>query len=617
MPRALITIVVITLLPWPAAIARVQAAAQDTAQEIQQAKSLIAEKKYEEAVKELKRLKKLQQAQDPGLDLLLAQAYQGLRAFKNAADSADAVLRAAGDNKILSAEAHDVKGMALMDLAEPGKEKDKHLKDAEEEFRTVLSLAPNALPIARYYLGVSLIRQGRDPEGIAELKTYMSHPASGTDLGSIRKMIAEPRRAREPFAPDFSLTTLGGEYISSDDLRGKVVMLDFWGTWCPPCVESVPTITDIEKRYASKPFQLISISSDENDEAWRSFIAKHKMTWAQYRDASQQVIITFDVNSYPTYVLIDHEGIIRYRNSGYGSETYSDLGNAIQNALKAQGKWAKEHPDVEAGEAAAKANLAPARLAPAPEPAATLQGAPDSAQAAPAAPGGPPTSNATPPSTEPAGPTATAAIQSESFPQALRGSLSSSTYRNDYFGFTLHVLSDWRIFDAAEIEAGEKQAAEAAAKKLQSVQQSSQDQSAEAEQPKLIRVAVPRIRHYLFAAALVEAANGGPPPTLAVWAVKPPPNVKATEDYFQSRKPQSQPGAEVVRELSPATVGGKTFLREDRRVSLSGGPIWTSELALFEKGYLWGFIIHASSKEALDESLGLLRSLISSSSTGD
>jgi thiol-disulfide isomerase/thioredoxin len=606
-PRASIIILAITFLLGSLAVSRSGAGPQDSEPKFEQAKSLIAHAKYEDAVKELKRLKKLQQTEDPTCDLLLAEAYEDLRAFKNAAESADDVLKAAGDDKSLAARAHNLKGLALMNLAAPENKKDKHLKEAEEEFRAALKLS-TALRAAQYNLGLALLRQERDAEGVAELQAYLSHPTPGSNLESVRKIIAEPRRGREPFAPDFSLITLQGEYISSEDLRGKVVMLDFWGTWCPPCVESVPTVADIEKRYSAKPFQLISISSDENDDAWRSFVAKHKMTWAQCRDSSRRVISTFDVHSYPTYVLIDHEGIVRYRNSGFGGGTYSELGNAIQNALKAQGKWAKEHPDAGPGVGLAQAKAGPGPTA---ATAAIPSGASDTAGKAAAAPGEFPVPKEGAPATEAAASANPAAILGENFPQPARGSLSGNSYRNDYFGFTLHVLSDWRILDAAGMEAREAQEAAAALKKAQSLQQSLQNQSAETESPRIVTVAVPHIRHILFAAALVEAANGGSAPTLLIWAETPLPQVKTAEDYFQSPEFLGQPGAEVVRQPSPAALGGETFLRGDRKVSNGGGTIWTSELALLGKDYLWGFTITASSKEALDEALGLLRALVS------
>src|SRR5215218_1784706 len=98
-------------------------------------------------------------------------------------------------------------------------------------------------------------------------------------------MAENPRRARENYAPDFSFTSSEGEHIALGDLRGKVVLLDFWGTWCPPCVDSVPELRTLHKCYSNEPwFVLIGISSDNDEEKWQEFTVKNKMIWPQYRD---------------------------------------------------------------------------------------------------------------------------------------------------------------------------------------------------------------------------------------------------------------------------------------------------------------------------------------------
>jgi hypothetical protein len=101
----------------------------------------------------------------------------------------------------------------------------------------MLALGTN-LPILHFNLGYTLLQEGRDAEGIAELKKFTAVESEGAKADQALKLIENPRRAREAYAPDFSFITSEGEYLSLDDLRGKVVLLDFWGTWCPPCVES-------------------------------------------------------------------------------------------------------------------------------------------------------------------------------------------------------------------------------------------------------------------------------------------------------------------------------------------------------------------------------------------
>jgi len=152
-----------------------------------------------------------------------------------------------------------------------------------------------------------------------------------------RKMVENPRRAREEYAPDFSFTSLNGEHISLDELRGKVVVLDFWATWCGPCVESVPSIRAMHKKYSKdESFVLLGISSDMEDDVWKEFTEKNSMVWPQYRDRDRRINRAFRINAYPTYIVIDHEGIVRFKSSGAGGKESVDLQRAIEKELKPQ-----------------------------------------------------------------------------------------------------------------------------------------------------------------------------------------------------------------------------------------------------------------------------------------
>jgi peroxiredoxin len=179
----------------------------------------------------------------------------------------------------------------------------------------------------------------RDAEGIVELKKYISLNPGGSKAEEAAKLIENPRRAREAYAPDFSITTADGEYVTLEDMRGKVVLLDFWGTWCSPCVASVPALRDLQKRFSKEPqFKMISVSSRDQEATWREFIEKNQMVWTQYLDRDQHVVRTFDVRAYPTYILIDAEGIVRYREISTSWERTGDLPDAIKKYLKLAAK---------------------------------------------------------------------------------------------------------------------------------------------------------------------------------------------------------------------------------------------------------------------------------------
>ena len=131
-----------------------------------------------------------------------------------------------------------------------------------------------------------------------------------------RELLANPDRARFNFAPDFQATTAAGAPISLHQFAGKVVVLDFWATWCPPCRSSVPELKELSKKYSGDQLQLISISADSDREKWQGYIAKKKMDWPQIWDSNSAIRNAFGVSSFPTYLVIDRKGIIQQRIVG-------------------------------------------------------------------------------------------------------------------------------------------------------------------------------------------------------------------------------------------------------------------------------------------------------------
>src|SRR5262245_20275615 len=180
----------------------------------------------------------------------IALAYRGLGSFKDVLDSCKDGLKLAGDDKAHQAQIHNLRGTALSSLAD--KPEDEKLKDAEAEFRA--ALAANALlAAARLNLGTVLLKMRRDDEGIRELRAYLEAVSDGPAAENARRLIADPRRAREPFAAEFRFTARGGEVISREQLKGKTVLLEFWGSWCPPCVEATPGLIRLHRRLSDQP----------------------------------------------------------------------------------------------------------------------------------------------------------------------------------------------------------------------------------------------------------------------------------------------------------------------------------------------------------------------------
>ena len=100
------------------------------------------------------------------------------------------------------------------------------------------------------------------------------------------------------------------------EFRGKVVLLDFWASWCGPCRRSLPSLKRLQAVYGSADFIVISISEDDDEDAWRTFVSTNQMNWPQRLDSSGSLQHQFGVNALPTYVLLGRDGAVLQRFVG-------------------------------------------------------------------------------------------------------------------------------------------------------------------------------------------------------------------------------------------------------------------------------------------------------------
>lgn len=113
--------------------------------------------------------------------------------------------------------------------------------------------------------------------------------------------------------PDFSEKDLAGQPLSISAHQGKVVLVDFWATWCGPCVAELPNVLAAYEKYHAKGFEIVGISLDEDRAALDAFLAEHKMTWPQYFDGlgwKNKVSRAYGVSAIPATYLLDKEGKI-------------------------------------------------------------------------------------------------------------------------------------------------------------------------------------------------------------------------------------------------------------------------------------------------------------------
>jgi peroxiredoxin len=293
--------------------------------------------KYKEAVRSFKEADKLANGSCAECRLWLAKAFDKLGAYKEALKNVDSV-SGMTTNKTILIGASNERGIAFVGLAANDP---KQLEPAEKAFRQALEMSGGTINSIRFSLGVTLLQMARDEEGVAILKEYLAKGPGAADAEVARKLVANPMRARKRMVPDFELTTLAGDYLTAEDLRGKVLLLDFWGTWCPPCVASVPSLRSMSHRLKDDPFRLVSISTDADEKTLRAFVAKNQMDWPQVWDQGQAFTRQCGIHSFPTYVLVSPAGEILHVASGWGQGTERDLNSRIQAAVRAAQKSAK------------------------------------------------------------------------------------------------------------------------------------------------------------------------------------------------------------------------------------------------------------------------------------
>jgi thiol-disulfide isomerase/thioredoxin len=116
-------------------------------------------------------------------------------------------------------------------------------------------------------------------------------------------------------APEVVSQGLDGKEARLSALKGKVVVLDIWATWCPPCKAMIPHEREMVERLKNKPFVLVSVSADAKKETLTEFLAKEKMPWTHWWNGSEGGILeAWDVQAFPTIYVLDAQGVIRFRD---------------------------------------------------------------------------------------------------------------------------------------------------------------------------------------------------------------------------------------------------------------------------------------------------------------
>ena len=216
------------------------------------------------------------------------------------------------------------------------KPKQDQREQAHAAFQQALTNYPKNLP-ALFRDGEVLTRLGK----IDEAKVCFGECAAMVKPSDPARLRAQhfaedPTLSLKKRAPAFEVTALDGTRFNLDAMGGRVVLIDFWATWCGPCNEALPEVKKIAKDFAGEPLVIISVSWDNDDAKWRQFIQKNEMTWLQYRDADHSLSKAFGVEAIPHYFTIDSDGVLTAEMVGSDSNVEGRLKKLVAKARDAQ-----------------------------------------------------------------------------------------------------------------------------------------------------------------------------------------------------------------------------------------------------------------------------------------
>jgi thiol-disulfide isomerase/thioredoxin len=150
--------------------------------------------------------------------------------------------------------------------------------------------------------------------------------------GFIANAVAGGVKAGDPF-PDLAGFKLEGKV--PDATKGKVVLVDFWASWCEPCKQSFPVMEELHKRFADRGLLIVAINVDENKPDMEAFLKKTSASFVVLRDPAQKLVEKTGIATMPSSFILDRDGKVRFTHTGFrGAETKKKYEEEIEQLLK-------------------------------------------------------------------------------------------------------------------------------------------------------------------------------------------------------------------------------------------------------------------------------------------
>ena len=134
-------------------------------------------------------------------------------------------------------------------------------------------------------------------------------------------------------APNFSIRTENGKTVTARDFGGKLLLLNFWATWCQPCVQEVPSLDQLSRELGPKGLVVLGVSVDKDQKAYRDFIARFRVSYLTARDPDQVINLKYGTVQYPESYLIDQNGKVVEKVVGEENWSAEQMVQHVQSLL--------------------------------------------------------------------------------------------------------------------------------------------------------------------------------------------------------------------------------------------------------------------------------------------
>jgi peroxiredoxin len=134
-------------------------------------------------------------------------------------------------------------------------------------------------------------------------------------------------------APEIGLKDLAGRGVSIAALKGKVVLIDFWASWCAPCREELPVLNALYKKYQARGFEIVAVNQDQSPDKVRSFLSSMPLSFRVVHDGGRAVAGRYAPAKMPSSFLIDRRGIVRHVQAGFRAADKATLESQISALL--------------------------------------------------------------------------------------------------------------------------------------------------------------------------------------------------------------------------------------------------------------------------------------------